>query len=125
MDSEDDYRPLPPRRVKHGSKTDHVEVAATVSLDSELTPKTKAQSFNKMQKEMNSRLARRKALKEFTLNPQGYMQKSAEPKEKSPKQPREKRKGKKRSGGLIAANIILWLFLLMIAGIFFVVLYYF
>ena len=120
MDNQlDDECPLPPRREKHGSKKDITDIIT----DNHKNP-GEPQSFHNIQAKINSRYARRKALREFTLNPQGYMHKSTEPKN-NVKQTKEKKKKKKWSGGLITANIILCLFLLLIGGIFFFIVYYY
>lgn len=124
MDGENEYEFLPPRREKHGSKKDLDDPPFIEPLSEKKERKTKPQSFNSRQKELNSRLERRKALKEFTLNPQAYMQKASGVKEKKAPEPKEKKIRKKWSGGLITANIILCLFLLMMGSLFFLIFYH-
>ncbi|MGV3488949.1 MAG: hypothetical protein ACO1OC_10230 [Tuberibacillus sp.] len=113
--NEDDYGSLPPRREKHGNKQ-HEPDPQISNLNQ------KPQSFRELQEGLNSRLERRKALKAFTLNPQGYRDKAIKPKQKKEKTKRNKKK-RKWSAGLIVANVILGLFLLLIGTIFFFILY--
>jgi len=118
MDEFDDFSPLPPRREKHGSKR-NIENDMITEPESEIEP----QSFQQLQKGLNSRLARRQALKEFTLNPQGYRQKPVKKKRQTKTKDKKEKKKARGKSGLIAANIILGLFLLLMASIFCFIIY--
>ncbi|WP_027724438.1 hypothetical protein [Tuberibacillus calidus] len=107
---------LPPRRKKHGGKK---REGAVFNED---TGKSDLPSPREIQ-QLNSRLARRKALQAFALNPQGYKEQK---KQASVPVNRQKEKPRKRwSAGLIAANVILSLFLLFIGLFFIYIIYYY
>ncbi|MFC4617842.1 hypothetical protein ACFO4N_03760 [Camelliibacillus cellulosilyticus] len=100
----EDHRPLPPRREKHGKSKNE---------------KVKETEHSHMP--INSRVARRQALKELYLNPEGIDRKAKKAERDRPKN--KPKKKKKKNGGLIVANIILTVFLIMIVTIFFLIFY--
>jgi len=116
MDDEE-FAPLPPRREKHGSKYNDLD-SAMAALNVDQPPRSMRQI-----QELNSRFARRKAMKEFTLNPQGYREKAPKPKKEKRERSEGKKIKKKWSSGLLTANVILGLFLLMIGIMFFFIFY--